>query len=246
MYMNSDGTPCCAMPERYSRSFLNWRPVGFVGVCLPRSADAELPSTATSVNLSSNVMSAPVPHLTGLPAEILEHVLLRLPGQDIVKVEAVRRSFANPRKLLLTCCCTIQVGRHFRALIRNSPILQYHCELFAAGLIDNPSNPCDLAERRKLCEEYARKWSDAATVVGNIYELSSDKSSHWGCYTALGRNILVSSSTSGVGLDFLCIPPVASGNPINGWTIPPFPFDVLGVGVYHPENVLGVVERQEL
>jgi len=147
-------------------------------------------------------------------------------------------------KSLLTFCCTIQVSRHFQSLICNSPILRYRCELFAAGLIDNPSSPCDLAERRKLCEEYARKWSDAATVVEGTYKSSPDQPS--GCYTALGRNILVLESPSGVGLDFLCIPPVASGKPINGWTIPPFPFNVMDFGVYHPENILGVVERQEL
>jgi len=43
-------------------------------------------------------MSTPVPRLTGLPAEILEHVLLHLPGQDIIKMEVVRRLFADPRK----------------------------------------------------------------------------------------------------------------------------------------------------
>jgi len=218
--MNSVGTPSCPMPERYSWNLLDWRPVGFVGVCLPHSAGAELLLTPTSANLSSNVMSASVPRLTGLPAEILEHILLRLPGQDIVKMEAVRRSFANPRKSLLTCCCTIQVSRHFRALIRNSPILQYHCELFAAGLIDNPSNPCDLVERRKLCEEHTRKWSDAATIVKSTYILPSDKFFHRDYPMALGKNMVVSDSTPNGGLDFLYIPPVASRNPINGWTIP--------------------------
>jgi len=189
-------------------------------------------------------MSAPVPHLIGLPAEILEHVLLHLPDQNIIKMEAVRRPFADPRKSLLTRCCTIQVSRHFRSLIRNSPLLQYRHELFAAGLIDNPSNPCDLAERRKLCEEYARKWSNAATVVESTYKLPPNKRP--GRSMALGRNILVSCSPLGVGLDFLHIPPVASKTPINGWTIPPFPFEVMDFGVYHPENILGVVEHQEL
>jgi len=144
----------------------------------------------------------------------------------------------------LTRCCTIQVSRHFQSLIRNSPILQYHCELFATGLIDNPFSPCILAERRKLCEEYARKWSGAATVVESTYKSSLDQPS--GCYTALGRNILVLDSPPDAGLDFLHIPPVASGKPINGWTIPPFPFNVIDFGVYHPEGILGVVERQEL
>ena len=153
---------------------------------------------------------------------------------------------APAHESLLTYC-TIQVSRHFRSLIRNSPILQYHCELFAASLIDNPSNPCDLIERRKLCEEYARKWSDAATVVKSTHILPSDEFSHWDYPTALGKNTVVSDSTPNHGgLDFLYIPPAASGKPIIEWTIPPFPFDVLCIGVYHPENVLGAVERQEL
>jgi len=189
-------------------------------------------------------MSAPAPHLTGLPAEILEHVLLHLPGQDIIKIEVVRRSFADPRKSLLTCC-TIQVSRHFQSLIRNSPTLQYRRELFAAGLIDNPSNPCDLAERRKLCEEYARKWSGAATVVESTHKLPLDQYLRWGYSTALGRNLVASDSLPNDGLGFLYIPPVASGKPINRWSIPPFPFKSLGFAVYHPEDLLGVVEQQE-
>jgi len=40
-------------------------------------------------------MSAVALGLVGLPAEILEHVLLHLLGQDIIKMEVVRRSFAD-------------------------------------------------------------------------------------------------------------------------------------------------------
>ena len=36
-------------------------------------------------------MSPSAPHLAELPTETLEHVLLYLPGQDIVKMEAVQR-----------------------------------------------------------------------------------------------------------------------------------------------------------
>ena len=35
-------------------------------------------------------MSAPVSHLTKLPVEVLEQIFLHLPGQDVIKVEAVR------------------------------------------------------------------------------------------------------------------------------------------------------------
>jgi hypothetical protein len=35
-------------------------------------------------------MSVQVPHLTGLPVEILEQIFLYLPGKDIIRMEAVR------------------------------------------------------------------------------------------------------------------------------------------------------------
>jgi len=57
--------------------------------------------------------------------------------------------------------------------------------------------------------------------------------------------MVVLDSLPNDGLDFLYIPPAASGKPIDGWTIPPFPFKVLNFAVYHPENLLGVVEQQE-
>jgi len=151
----------------------------------------------------------------------------------------------TPSKSLLTLCRLIQVNRHFRSLIRNSPTLQYRCEFFAAGLIDNPSNLCGLAERRKLCEDYARKWSDAATVVESTHTLPLDQYLRWDRSTALGRNLVASDSLPNDGLGFLYIPPAANGKPINRWTIPPFPFKALGFAVYHPEDLLGVVEQQE-
>ena len=55
--------------------------------------------------------------------------------------------------------------------------------------------------------------------------------------------MLASRSTSGSGLDFLYIPPVASQKPIGMWSIPPFSFPVFVFTVYHPENVLAVGER---
>jgi len=47
-------------------------------------------------------MSASALDLAELPAEILEHVLLHLPGQDIIKMEVVRGLRLTPRKSLLT------------------------------------------------------------------------------------------------------------------------------------------------
>ena len=46
----------------------------------------------------------PPPCLTTLPTEILEPILLHLPGQDIIKVEAVRRSIVNEPEPSLTFC----------------------------------------------------------------------------------------------------------------------------------------------
>ena len=37
------------------------------------------------------VMAAQIPHLAGLPTEVLEQIFLHLPSQDIVKMDAVRR-----------------------------------------------------------------------------------------------------------------------------------------------------------
>jgi len=102
-----------------------------------------------------------------------------------------------------------------------------------------------LVERRKLREEYEHKWSDAAVVVKSAHKLPPNQSSLWGYSKALGRNTILSYSTLNGGLDFLYIPPVASRTPINGWNIPSFPFNALAIGVYHPDNVLAVVERQE-
>ena len=36
-------------------------------------------------------MSASTPRLAELPIEILEQILLHLPGQDVIKMEVVRR-----------------------------------------------------------------------------------------------------------------------------------------------------------
>jgi len=42
-------------------------------------------------------MSASPSYLTMLPTEILEQLLLHLPGRDLIKVEAVRRANVNFR-----------------------------------------------------------------------------------------------------------------------------------------------------
>jgi len=44
----------------------------------------------------SNLVSALIPCLVGLPTEILERIPLHLPGQDIVKMEVVRGVVPDP------------------------------------------------------------------------------------------------------------------------------------------------------
>jgi hypothetical protein len=139
-------------------------------------------------------------------------------------------------------CRTIQVNRRFQDLICNSPVLQHRCELFAAGLIENPCNPCDLAQGRKLCKDYVQKWSKAATMIKSTHKLPPDQASRWNDARQIGRNMLVSFPTKDHGLGFLHIPPVKSREPVDTWSIPPFPFELFGLAVYHPENLLAAAE----
>ena len=141
---------------------------------------------------------------------------------------------------------TTQVNRHIRDLVRNSPTLQHRCELFAVGLIDNPCCPRDLAERRKLREEYTRKWTcKSDTVVESTKGLPPVQSVGWVYADYFGDGYVASRSIERNGRTFLRIPPVASQKPVEGWTIPPFAYDVFDYAVYPPGNVLAVAERGE-
>ncbi|KAF9649091.1 hypothetical protein BDM02DRAFT_3186607 [Thelephora ganbajun] len=117
-------------------------------------------------------MSASPPHLTTIPIDILEQILLRLPTQDIIKIESI--------------------NRYFRDLVHNLPTLQHRRELFTIGLIDNPYRPCDLAERRKQCKDYTHKWTNATSVMRSTYELLPTRSSSWGAAKYSGNGLLVS------------------------------------------------------
>lgn len=61
----------------------------------------------------------------------------------------------------------------------------------------------------------------------------------------LGNGLLAPGSVGPGGLAFLHVPPIASQKPVEGWTIPPFPFEIFGYAVYLPENVLAVAEQGE-
>ncbi|KAF9643424.1 hypothetical protein BDM02DRAFT_3273044 [Thelephora ganbajun] len=170
-------------------------------------------------------MSASPPYLTTIPIDILEQILLRLPTQDIIKVESI--------------------NRYFRDLVRDLPTLQHRRELFAIGLIDNPYRPCDLTERRKQCKGYMHKWTNATSVMRSTYELLPTRSSSWGAAKYSGNGLLVSSSLRHKRLAFLHVPPVASRKSVESWTIPPLPFRIMCYAVYPPENVIAVAESKE-
>ena len=112
--------------------------------------------------------------------------------------------------------------------------LQLRRELFATGLIENPGNPCDLVQSRKLYEDYAIK---------STHELHPDHASCRIYAKNIGRNMLASHPMGDHGLGFLYIPPVTSRKPIDTWSILPFPFTLLCFAVYHPENLLAIDER---
>ena len=142
----------------------------------------------------------------------------------------------------------IQVNRLFRDLIRTSPALQHQCNLFAIGLIDNPCSSYDLAERRKLREEYARRWSNTARLVKNTRELPPGRFSpdwSWCNAECSGNGLLAVGSDEGKSLSFLHVPLVASRKPVEEWSIPLLPGEILRRVVYPPENVVAVAEEEE-
>jgi len=183
--------------------------------------------------------------LTELPTEILEKILLHLPSQDVVKLEVVRYVVATQHNSALTFRYTIQISRQFQDLTRNSPILQYKRNLLSAGLVENPHSLCDFSQRRKLCEEYERKWSNAGRVVLAVHELPDDLSPQRHTISTHGGDIITSHSIGDGCLRFLRLPPVTSQLPIKRWSIPPFPFNVKAFAVYPPDSILAVAEEKE-
>ena len=101
--------------------------------------------------------------------------------------------------------------------------------------------------RRKLCEGYAHKWSDAASFVKSILKLPPGRFANLAYHEHLGDGFLVSTSWEEkyTALSFLRIPPVASRKPLESWSIPPFSFATMDYAAYLPEDVVAVVERNE-
>jgi len=82
-------------------------------------------------------------------------------------------------------------------------------------------------------------------VVKTPLKLPPGQFTCWGDARYLGDGHLATDSAHGNGLTFLRIPPVASGKPVEDWSIPPLTFEILGYAAYPPENVLAVAEQGE-
>ena len=183
---------------------------------------------------------------TELPTELLEQMLSHLPGQGIIKMEAVGPTLLRDDVVLTLRTMPIQVSRRFADLVRGSSILQYHRELFSAGLIDNPNHPCNLVGRRKLCKEYVDKWTGKLGVVARTYHISGDYQAIFSRVVALGGDLLVLNRPYAWGYyHFLRVPSGVSQRPIGGWRLPSFPFNVLGSAVYPPADLFVVAEVVE-
>ena len=207
-----------------------------------RHRQSALPKTP---RFEPNGMSPPTFCLTELPVETLEQVLLHLPGQDVIKMEVVWCATAIPHDSTLAFRCTIQISRQVQKLIRDSPTLQYKRELFSVGLIENPRKPCDFTQRRKLCKEHKRKWSNAGRVAKTIHELPEELSLEQHLTTTLGWGLIAYCNTEDGSLSFLRPPPVMSQKPIEWWTIPPYPFSLKVFVAYPPDDILVVAEEKE-
>ena len=191
-------------------------------------------------------MSASSSRITELSIEVLEHILLHLPGQDIIKMEAVRPTLLRDDAVLTLRTMPIQVSRCFAGLVRGSSILQYHRELFSAGLIDNSHHPCNLVERRKLCGEYANKWTGKVEAVKRTYQIPGEHPTILNRVVTLGGDLLGLKEPHGEDFhQFLRIPPGGSQQPIEGWKHPQFPFHVWGSAAYPPADLLVVAELRE-
>jgi len=198
-----------------------------------------------ALNVNSGTMSASTLRLSELPVEVLEQILVHLPGQDIVKVEVVRRVVVTSHDSALTSDFLLQVSRQFQDLTRNSPALRYKRDLFSAGLAENPRSPCDFAQRRKLCEEYDRKWSSAGRIVMTAHELPKELSFQRHSTTTHGGDLISSRNFRNGRLDFLHLPPATSHKPIKWWSTPPFPFHVAAYAIHPPCNIIAAAEVRE-
>ena len=140
----------------------------------------------------------------------------------------------------------IQISCRLRDLARSSPELQCRRELFAAGLIENPHNPCGLDERRRLCKEYTYKWSNATNIVNSIRDVPLEHPfSGWDDTRFVGRNLLAIHPHNSNAADFLYIPSAMSRGLPERWSISNLPFKLLYYTAHPPENMLVVADEGE-
>ena len=136
-----------------------------------------------------------------------------------------------------------QVNRQFHDLTRNSPALQHQRDLFSAGFTENRDcDPGDLVQRRKLCEEHERKWSNSRRTAKMVHKLPEELISQWSYTTTLSRNLVISPSSWDNSLILLRIPPVMGRKSIEWWNTPPFADTIMAFAAYPPNNILAVAE----
>ena len=177
----------------------------------------------------TTVMSVSPSRFTELPAEVSERILLHLPGQDIIKMEAVWQTLVCD-DVVLTFCRMAEVSRYFLDLVHSSPTLQYRRELFSAGLTDYTLHPRGLAERRMLCKEHVDKWTGTAKVVRRVYNVPVGPQVNHGI--ALGGDLLALHQSYKYDCPkFLRVPPAVSQRSVEGWSVPRLPFEVSGFAV---------------
>ena len=123
-------------------------------------------------------------------------------------------------------------------------MLQYKRDLFSAGLVETPCSPSDLFQRRKLCQEFQRKWSDAGRAVRAIHKLPKELSLERSSRTIHGSNLIAFRNTTlgGGSLSFVRLPPVTSQLPIEWWNISPFPPSIGAFSPHLSDNILAVAE----
>jgi len=153
--------------------------------------------------------------------------------------------YCYPHDSALTFRYANQVSRQFQDLTRNSPTLQCKRKLFSAGLVENPRNPSDFTQCRKLYEAHERKWSNAGRAVKTTHELPEELDAEQHFITTHGWNLIAFCSMEDGPLSFLRLPSTTSQRPTEQWTIPSFSFSLKVFAVYPPDNLLVVAEGNE-
>jgi hypothetical protein len=100
-----------------------------------------------------------------LPLELLIVILQYLPSQSLVRCRAVSANMQQPVYELTTNWAG-QISKRLRAVIDETPELQYKIELWAAGYRDNPQCTLSVTERLKILKNAQQTWKNAAFLKG--------------------------------------------------------------------------------